>query len=164
MALIKCPECGNTISDKANICIHCGFPMDGNKTCSGNTFNVVLLETGNVKPKIAKFIKDYSGYSPSEVFPMVSNLPYLIYKNISFDEAEKIKNSIIALGGKANIEEYNKERDTDRTHVFTEELRCPSCGSTQVSIGKRGATLTFGLIGSNKTVNRCGKCGYSWKP
>lgn len=30
MALIQCPECGNQISDKAENCIHCGFPL--NKT------------------------------------------------------------------------------------------------------------------------------------
>ena len=28
MALIKCPECGNYISDKAPACIHCGYPLD----------------------------------------------------------------------------------------------------------------------------------------
>lgn len=27
MALIKCPECGREISDKAEICIGCGFPI-----------------------------------------------------------------------------------------------------------------------------------------
>ena len=27
MALIKCPECGQEISDKAKFCIHCGFPL-----------------------------------------------------------------------------------------------------------------------------------------
>lgn len=28
MALIKCPECGKQISDKANACIHCGYPLN----------------------------------------------------------------------------------------------------------------------------------------
>lgn len=28
MALIKCPECGKEISDKANACIHCGYPLN----------------------------------------------------------------------------------------------------------------------------------------
>lgn len=28
MALIKCPECGKEISDKAKNCIHCGYPLD----------------------------------------------------------------------------------------------------------------------------------------
>lgn len=28
MALIKCPECGKDISDKAKVCIHCGYPLN----------------------------------------------------------------------------------------------------------------------------------------
>ena len=28
MALIKCPECGKDVSDRAEKCIHCGFPLD----------------------------------------------------------------------------------------------------------------------------------------
>ena len=28
MALIKCPECGKEISDKAKICIGCGYPIE----------------------------------------------------------------------------------------------------------------------------------------
>ena len=28
MALIICPECGKLISDKAKMCIHCGYPLD----------------------------------------------------------------------------------------------------------------------------------------
>lgn len=28
MALIKCPECGKEISDKAEKCMHCGFPIN----------------------------------------------------------------------------------------------------------------------------------------
>ncbi|MBR5635797.1 MAG: zinc-ribbon domain-containing protein, partial [Pseudobutyrivibrio sp.] len=27
MALITCPECGQSVSDKASVCIHCGFPL-----------------------------------------------------------------------------------------------------------------------------------------
>lgn len=27
MALIKCPECNKEISDKAEICVHCGYPI-----------------------------------------------------------------------------------------------------------------------------------------
>lgn len=28
MAIIKCPECGNAVSDKAANCIHCGYPLN----------------------------------------------------------------------------------------------------------------------------------------
>ena len=27
MALIKCPECGRDVSDKADDCTHCGYPL-----------------------------------------------------------------------------------------------------------------------------------------
>ena len=32
MALIKCPECGKDISNKAKACIHCGFPLTDEET------------------------------------------------------------------------------------------------------------------------------------
>lgn len=28
MAMIVCPECGKEISDKAKVCIHCGYPIE----------------------------------------------------------------------------------------------------------------------------------------
>ena len=37
MALIKCPECGKEISDKANACIHCGYPLNEQKEDVGIT-------------------------------------------------------------------------------------------------------------------------------
>lgn len=45
-----------------------------------------------------------------------------------------------------------------------EKVSCPKCGSTQIATGARGINLTFGLFGASKTVNRCQKCGYTWKP
>ena len=32
MALIKCPECGREVSDRAGSCPHCGFPLTSLKT------------------------------------------------------------------------------------------------------------------------------------
>ena len=32
MAMIKCPECAKDISDRSYNCIHCGFPLQDNKT------------------------------------------------------------------------------------------------------------------------------------
>ena len=44
------------------------------------------------------------------------------------------------------------------------KLCCPKCGSEYITTGKRGYSLLTGFIGSGKTVNRCGSCGYKWKP
>lgn len=35
MALIKCPECNGQVSDKADVCIHCGYPLKEIK-CNGD--------------------------------------------------------------------------------------------------------------------------------
>ena len=43
-------------------------------------------------------------------------------------------------------------------------LTCPKCGSTAVTTGQRGYSVITGFFGSGQTVNRCGKCGYKWKP
>lgn len=43
-------------------------------------------------------------------------------------------------------------------------LACPKCKSTSIAIGQRGFKITTGFLGSNKTVNRCGNCGYTWQP
>lgn len=43
-------------------------------------------------------------------------------------------------------------------------LKCPKCGSTAVTTGQKGWSLLTGFLGSGKTVNRCGNCGYKWKP
>lgn len=44
------------------------------------------------------------------------------------------------------------------------QVKCPKCGSTQITTGQRGYSFLTGFLGSNKTVNRCAACGYSWKP
>lgn len=48
MALIICPECGEKISDKSHICIHCGFPISenvGNKAKVDNSiYDISILK------------------------------------------------------------------------------------------------------------------------
>lgn len=45
--LIKCPECDNEISDKANYCPHCGYPLqqedDEEHNCDAKTGVVILI-------------------------------------------------------------------------------------------------------------------------
>lgn len=44
------------------------------------------------------------------------------------------------------------------------KVKCPKCGSTQITAGQRGYSLLTGFLGSGKTVNRCSNCGHKWKP
>ncbi len=43
MALIKCPECGNEVSDKAVFCSNCSYPFKKKKTISKKT--ILILST-----------------------------------------------------------------------------------------------------------------------
>ena len=56
MALIKCPECGKDVSDKASACIHCGFPLS---TTAQNTNTqqkpTILTPQINVKAPMKMF-------------------------------------------------------------------------------------------------------------
>lgn len=67
--------------------------------------------------------------------------------------------------GKAEIV-LRKHDPLNKRHVNQEKpkVHCPKCGSTQITAGARGVNAVWGLIGASKTVNRCAKCGYTWKP
>lgn len=41
MAIIKCPECNNDISDTSNNCIHCGYKLKNNG--SGNNTKIIVI-------------------------------------------------------------------------------------------------------------------------
>ncbi len=46
MSLIKCPDCGEMISNRAEICIHCGCPIAKSKETSVGPFKFDLNEDG----------------------------------------------------------------------------------------------------------------------
>ncbi len=43
MALINCPECNREISDKSNVCIHCGCPISTNNQNNASAKNIVQI-------------------------------------------------------------------------------------------------------------------------
>ena len=52
MAMIKCPECGRDISDKAKDCIHCGFPVKQAADCSNRNQNQQVVNHNKPVKKI----------------------------------------------------------------------------------------------------------------
>ena len=61
-----------------------------------------------------------------------------------------------------NLTNRRNAKDIPRSELFS--IKCPKCGSTAVTTGQRGYSLWTGFLGAGKTVNRCGSCGYKWKP
>lgn len=52
MAMIKCPECGKEISDKASSCPNCGYLMNSSSEKEKTSFNLNVKRTGGTSKKI----------------------------------------------------------------------------------------------------------------
>ena len=171
MALIKCPECGKEVSDKASACIHCGYPLQEQKmtTTMSNSKKVVIHSFDTPSPQkipAIKVVREITGMSLADAKDFIEqSAPYLIVKDgLSDSQANVIIQKFKSAGIDAQIfpsdspvkfASHTKDKDI---------ICCPKCGSTQYHAGARGFSLVTGFIGSNKTVLTCLKCGHRWKP
>ena len=112
------------------------------------------------KPLLEAFYKDLMAYVPSLTREDAMRIKdYFLWKEaipFSMDEVNERADRI-----DKGVRKLQAEMDQK---IATAKLKCPRCGSTAVTTGQRGFSLLTGFLGSNKTVNRCGKCGHTWKP
>lgn len=146
MALIKCPECGKEISDKASACINCGYPLKQENICKINGTDhdlSCILDMVNSGTNDVEIIQ-------REIQNTICDI------HLSIQDYYRLANIIIS----------TKTVPTEFNHAIAQpnQVRCPKCGSTTISTGARGVNWTLGLIGASKTVNRCAKCGHTWTP
>lgn len=102
--LIKCPECGREISDKAPHCIHCGYPLTNETPNSynnnssadniifldGKSYNItkILNETENKiayeqdeKIKSIKALREKYGWTLKEAKTVADEIYRILYPN-----------------------------------------------------------------------------------
>lgn len=164
MALINCPECGKQISDKATACPNCGYPIQNGTNNHNENVNIILKSAYNNKLNVIKAIRLLYDFTLSESNEIVRNMPCVLSKNVAYDDAIKIKTTLENAGAEIAIEPCVEGQDVNIKRYKSNEIRCPRCGSTAITTGQRGVSLLWGFLGSNKTTNRCGKCGYMWQP
>ena len=160
MALIICPECGKQISDKAPACIHCGYPLT--ETIANNEndlWQVRLMNVGPNKVKIIKLVQELGSVSLQEARRIVDSQYPVIVAHKKRWECESIQSQFKKDGCQVSI-----EKDNSVINESDVPIMCPVCGSTTITTGQRGFSLTTGFIGSSKTMNRCAKCGHKWYP
>ena len=180
MAIIKCIECGHDVSTFADKCQNCGCPVSitlEEATNESNTFDVILEDACGDKLEAVRFIREV--VTPPrglrEAIDIIESLPNTIVYSVSQADGREIVSKLSEIGCSARIEKSSNQPgsknetckcDAKSTFLFTKDqpLKCPRCGSTAITTGSRGYSLVWGFAGSGKTVNRCGKCGYSWKP
>ena len=115
MALIKCPECNHDISDKAKICVNCGFPIaemiannntnneqpptepkkntQRRRRSANGTGHVTKLAGNRKKPYASRIIIGWRRKDNGKLVPK--------YKYLGYSETKAGAHSI--------LEEYNKE-------------------------------------------------------
>lgn len=104
-----------------------------------------------------EYLVNETNCTEEEAIEVVNELKDLVQSNIK-TTIEKHKQPI--------HESTTKIIDCTKNNAFADSNipKCPKCGSNQITTGQRGFSIWTGFLGSNKTVNRCAKCGYSWSP
>ena len=178
MALVKCPECGRVVSDRAKVCIHCGYPLQDEKQ---EQLYIVTLESFNYEGKLKErrncihscinFLSDTCMIPRQESYSVVEHLPYVISDGLTKENADYITRNLSQLyyiasakPSKTKVKSSLNDDIHRKIYNLEEPLRCPRCRTTSVITGQRGFSMITGFIGSNKTMNRCSKCGYTWYP
>ena len=172
MSLIKCPECGKEISDKSIHCIHCGYPLNDKTDIS---YDVIYAgyESNTVKYQhqtgLIGYIRPLLKLDLKSSKKIIDNPPYTLFHAVSKEQADWLFTTLNPFQCKIILQE------TDNAVIQNAELNayianggsaiiCPNCGSNQITTGQRGFSFLTGFIGSGKTINRCGKCGWKWEP
>lgn len=173
MALIKCPECGAQISDKAAACIHCGFPM---AVDNKEYYDVIYKgfstqdKQGRHQAEVSMHISYFTDMKIWDCLMFLRNTDQVITTGLTEENATMLCKSLAKYGCMTELQKSTQVNDENNLKVKSRytiddaPVICPRCRSTSVVIGTRGYSLISGFIGSNKTVNRCGKCGYKWTP
>lgn len=166
MALIKCPECGKDISNKAPQCIHCGYPLQEiaveNDAKNNNPTNLCVIN--GISYDLTD-LKDYAlnterkqAVPPfTKAWEVAQKIPGMTGNGVIHLMAEIEKTGVVPKVFIADKYVLRKPVDDGLIH-------CPRCDSTNVVTGQRGYSMMWGFIGSNRTMNRCAKCGHKWEP
>lgn len=178
MALIKCPECGNEVSDKAIACIHCGYPladMIKSELVEESKIHVTINKT-EINEQIINLIKD-SEYPLSEkdLFIKLKKLGLEISQNtlsecladlISSNSIKTFFDGILKyeIQEQTKIEEptpsfsiIDKYKSKTPDELNPSPVKCPKCGSTQIQMVPRKWSFVMGIL-TNKVDRVCMNC------
>ena len=100
--------------------------------------------------------------SDFEIWEKISDSTDFYDAMISLHDKDIIEYELKMSQFRAQVEQMNAAENVKKAEENTP--KCPTCGSTNITAGQRGYSFWTGFLGSNKTVNRCSNCGYTWKP
>ena len=186
MALIKCPECGKEVSDKAPACIHCGFPLEKSpqkvdvltqtRTIEKATQQVENIPTQEaVHPPKARE-ESNSGCLPYlivcgviivlGVWLLVDNMGAFVWGVIlPFVFLVLFLGFCIHTWSTADPKEVKENWDKEKYNDY--KFTCPMCGSKKVkkigTMNRAASVATVGLASSKIGKQyECDDCKHKW--
>lgn len=173
MALIECPECGGKVSDKANVCIHCGYPLHNEEVkVQQIQYCPYCGKPNSIESAFCGYCgKSFVKQTVTNEIVASSDTDIMEYKNGLDMPSDSIRLQ------QAQIIQQRRQLEEQRRQ-YDAQAKCPKCGSTSLSAGKQGfgvgkavagtvllggVGLLAGGIGANKTVVTCLNCGYKFK-
>lgn len=134
----RCDKCGEIGADDPESKIH------KVNNCNGNLVDTILP------------------YEDFWVLCDISDENSFLQAMIDLKEKDIIEYNLKMSQFRSQVAQQKQQREAE--YKAAHQVRCPRCGSTDVTAGQRGYSMFWGFIGSGSTVNRCGKCGHKWKP
>lgn len=154
MSLIICPECGKEISDKATVCIHCGYPIKKVENPHISKKYVYMYMSNSC---LSNPFKEFNEHKEGvQICPDCG-------KQLEYYETEIIDNNTNLV-----IKRSTEESQEDSNSMQLLNIpKCPTCSSTDVkkigSISKVAGAVTFGIFSKTaKSQFKCNSCGYKW--
>lgn len=174
MALIKCPECGKEISDRAPVCVHCGYPLTllsggnveqrneikekGNfEKKDGEQYSIKITNYYGSKVKVITVLKNVFHYSMDDAKVAVNKLPLVIETSESKTILRKVAQDFTDAGIEFEIVEGETkiEFDLKVTEKSKNDFRDSNSYKTK-SIFKKCPMC--GSVTNQEGVYYCPKC------
>ncbi len=165
MALIKCPECGKEVSDKAAACIHCGFPLSTtSQGINQQQKTTTMVPKVNVKAPMKMFSQNDTTVNIecgncSKVYTFNKKYFSKIESNFCLPNT-----AIVCPNCSNGIAANTRIEAIIRKPINANAPRCPMCGSTSLATLNRGHSIVWGFLGSDKPMNVCQSCGHKFRP
>lgn len=186
MALVICPECKKQMSQHAEICLNCGFPIQ--KFMTENDMNdetkafVCPKCADTYKLEGVMFLKCefcnttlvQTDISSKELFRLGCNISDEEFRSKAIEMAKKYGNN--QFDEKAYRETELKKEQRNLNFMNSSNIsqsqqentpKCPTCGSKNVKkISTTEKAINIGLFGvfgnKRKKQFHCSNCGYEW--
>jgi len=159
MSLIKCEECGKDISDKAESCPNCGYPLiKKDAIINDNNFYSIKLIVSSQKINEIKVVREILGLGLKEAKDIVDSKNAILAQGLTKSEVDKLSKELSSNG--LNVEIISRNSNIQPQTIYSEP-RCPKCNSTNFDMIKRNWSFTTGFM-TNKVDRVCRNCKHKF--